>query len=116
MQDFTDAQHGYAFDFDEIHAFMEGCERLMRHWQQRYADSIRRVEYSELVSAPEACIAELAAWIGIDPAQSAAHTDPPGSIATASLWQARQPVYTRSMGRWRAYAQAVPELGMFPDA
>ena len=116
MQDFTDAQHGYAFDFDEIHAFMEGCERLMRHWQQRYADSIRRVEYSELVSAPEACIAELATWIGIDPAQSAAHADPPGSIATASLWQARQPVYTRSMGRWRAYAQAVPELGMFPDA
>ncbi len=116
MQDFADAQHGYAFDFDEILAFMRGCDQLMAHWQRRYPQAIRGVDYASLVAAPEQCIAELRAWIGIDPAQSVSATATPGSIATASLWQARQPVYTRSVGRWRAYAQAIPELGMFPDA
>ena len=116
MQDFADAQHGYAFDFDEIRAFMHGCDQLMAHWQHRYPQAIRRVDYASLVAAPEQCIAELGAWIGIDPAPSVPRMDTPGSIATASLWQARQPVYSRSVGRWRAYAQAIPELGMFPDA
>ena len=37
------------------------------------------------------------------------------AIGTASLWQARQPVYTASIGRWRAYAEFVPELLGFSD-
>jgi hypothetical protein len=116
MQDFADAQHGYAFDFDEIRAFMLGCEQLMAHWQQRYPRAIHRVDYETFIARPDACIAALGAWIGIDPLQSSPDATAPGSIATASLWQARQPVYSRSIGRWRAYAQAIPELAMFPEA
>ncbi len=37
------------------------------------------------------------------------------AIGTASVWQARQPVYTRAVGRWRGYAQFVPELLRFAD-
>jgi tetratricopeptide (TPR) repeat protein len=116
MQDFADAQHGYAFDFDEIRAFMHGCEQLMTHWQQRYPHAINRLDYETFVARPDACIAALGAWIGIDPLQSSPDATAPGSIATASLWQARQPVYSRSIGRWRAYAQAIPELAMFSEA
>jgi len=29
---------------------------------------------------------------------------------TASVWQARQPVYARSVGRWKSYAPYLPEL------
>ena len=31
-------------------------------------------------------------------------------VKTASLWQARQPVYTTSVGRWRRYAPWLGEL------
>ena len=37
------------------------------------------------------------------------------TISTSSLWQVRQPVYARSIGRWRAYAPHVPELTQFSD-
>ncbi len=37
----------------------------------------------------------------------------PSSISSASLWQARQPVYTRSIERWRHYAPYLPELLKF---
>jgi hypothetical protein len=37
----------------------------------------------------------------------------PEAIGTASLWQARQPVYRSSIGRWRHYAPHVPELEKF---
>jgi len=37
----------------------------------------------------------------------------PDAIGTASLWQARQPVYTRSIGRWRNYAPRIPYLNKF---
>jgi hypothetical protein len=32
------------------------------------------------------------------------------AIATASVWQARQQVYASSIGRWRAYADLLPDL------
>jgi hypothetical protein len=31
-------------------------------------------------------------------------------ITSASQWQARQPVHTRSVDRWRHYAPYLPEL------
>ena len=32
------------------------------------------------------------------------------AITSSSMWQARQPVYRSSVGRWRAYADHLPEL------
>jgi hypothetical protein len=32
------------------------------------------------------------------------------TVTTASLWQARQPVYSRSVSRWRNYAAWLGEL------
>ena len=50
-------------------------------------------------------------WLGL-PAQPLA-SKAASTISTASLWQARQPVYTRSVGRWRNYVEFVPELLKF---
>ena len=33
-----------------------------------------------------------------------------GTVRTASQWQVRQPLYTRSSGRWRHYAAHLPRL------
>jgi len=32
------------------------------------------------------------------------------AVATASVWQVRQPVYASSVERWRRYAPYLPEL------
>ncbi|WP_114240670.1 tetratricopeptide repeat-containing sulfotransferase family protein [Dyella sp. C9] len=115
-QSFHDQAHDYAYDFDDIAAVIQGCRRLMAHWGKRYPDSIRTVGYEALVTAPAETISALASWLGL-PDQEA--TTPPGKhhgISTASAWQARQPVYTRSAGRWRDYAGYLPELSRIPRA
>lgn len=112
-QSFGDPAHDYAYDFNDIAAVMQGCERLMRHWIARYPASIRTVSYEALVEAPDAETDSLATWLQLPsgaapPAQTAA-----GAISTASLWQARQPIYRHAVGHWRAYAPFIPELLRF---
>lgn len=111
MQSFLEDVQGYAYDFPDIAMVMRDCERLMAHWRNAHPDSIHAVRYEQLVAAPDAVMAELAAWLGLpatDPNPAPAAS--PTSIGTASLWQARQPVYASSAGRWKNYAAHLPEL------
>ena len=115
-QSFLEDVQGYSYDFGDIAVVMRDCERLMAHWRERYPQAIRELRYEELAAAPQQQIAELAEWIGV-PMDAAPRTEAArDAIGTASLWQARQPVYTRSIGRWREYAPHVPELEKFPEA
>jgi tetratricopeptide (TPR) repeat protein len=119
MQCFLEDVQGYAYDFEDIALVMRDCGRLMKHWQQRFPDAIRSVQYEQLVSDPELLTRALAEWIGLPPGAAGApsgQSGPATSISTASLWQARQPVNTRSVGRWRHYADRVPELLRFSEA
>jgi tetratricopeptide (TPR) repeat protein len=112
MQPFREDVQGYACDFGDIATVMRDCERLMTHWQRLFPHAIRTVRYEELVAARDPTLSALAEWIGLpearkDPGESS-------SIGTASLWQARQPVYSSSVQRWQAYAELLPELSRFP--
>jgi tetratricopeptide (TPR) repeat protein len=114
-QSFHDRAHEYACDFADIAAVLRGGEELMRHWSQRFPDSIRTVDYEDLVSDPQRLIADLRHWLGL-PAADAVPLAEAGdhAIRTASAWQARQPIHTGSVGRWQHYASSVPELLKFP--
>src|SRR5262249_41100719 len=113
-QSFLEDVQGYAYDFADIAMVMRDSERLMELWHKHYADAIREVRYEQLTHDPDGVIAALCAWIGLAPGTwSAGAAKPATSISTASLWQARQPVYTRSVARWRNYAEFVPELLKF---
>ncbi|HVT31098.1 MAG TPA: sulfotransferase [Rhodanobacteraceae bacterium] len=115
VQSFQEDTYAFAFDFADIAALQQGCDKLMAHWKKLYPDSIRSLRYEDLAAAPEERIGELADWVGLPPSE-ASRPEPQRAeaINTASLWQARQPVYTRSIGRWRAYIEHVPELAQFP--
>lgn len=110
-------ENGYAYDWADIAAFAAGCDTLMRHWQRVSPVPIHVVEYERMIERPEQTLAEMQAFLGL-PAADLAAAEPPATaaIATSSAWQARQPIYTRSSGRWKAYAPFVPELeALFPD-
>jgi len=114
MQSFVEEVQGYAYDFGDIALVMRDCERLMTHWKGMYADSIHEVRYEKLVASPEAVVARLATWLGLPASETDAFVLPAAStISTASMWQARQPIYTRSAGRWKPYASYLPELLKF---
>lgn len=113
MQPFREDVQGYACDFGDIAIVMRDCDRLMTHWQRLFPHAIHTVRYEDLVTEGDSVLSALAGWIGLPEARK--DSGDPSGIGTASLWQARQPVYSRSMQRWRAYAELVPELSRFPS-
>ncbi len=114
-QSFHDAAHDYAYDLGDIAVVSQGCGRMAAHWRKRYPDAFRSVGYEALVNAPEATVQALAQWLGLGDTRPAAATAAATRISTASAWQARQPVYTRSAGRWHHYAPYLPELLAIPQ-
>jgi len=116
MQSFTEEVQGYAYDFNNIVTVMRDCERLKARWERAFADSVRSICYEKLVNDSQAVVEELATWIGLPqidgPGRSA---EPRSSISTASLWQARQPIYSHSVGRWKRYIPHLPALLQLQD-
>ncbi len=107
MQYFSGDALSFANDFAMIGEFMRGYEKLMAHWRAALKISMFDVDYETLVADPDDVLRKLGAFLGIELRSS---NDSAGAIATASVWQARQPVYTRSIGRWRNYSPYLPEL------
>jgi hypothetical protein len=112
-QDFAHADLGFAYDFGDMRACMAGHHALLQHWQRTLPLPILELDYETLVDEPAATLARLGGFIGAQPGTHAAAEAAP--VLSASVWQARQPVYRTSVGRWRAYAPFVPELARFAD-
>lgn len=100
----------FIYRFADISQVADGDERLMRHWRERLSLPIYDLDYEALVTRPEAIVAELLRFVGTKTGSEAPSLQAPAAIGTASLWQVRQSVNTRSIGRWKAYAPHVPEL------
>ena len=103
----------YATDFDDLAFFTRQYERLMAHWRDVLPLPILDVRYEETVADLERQARRLAAFLDVpwDPACLDFHARAK-VIRTPSRWQVRQPIYARSVGRWRTYAAHLPDLGM----
>ncbi|MGH8040883.1 MAG: sulfotransferase [Rudaea sp.] len=117
MQHFAHADLGFAYDFSAISEFAHGYRQLFAHWRKALNLPIFELDYSALTSDTEATTQKLAEFLGLGVLPAGTLTGTPAqAIATASVWQARQPVHARSIGRWRAYVPYLPELSSrFPE-
>lgn len=113
MQAFDEPVQGFAYDFSTIRQVMTDCDRLMAHWSNRFSASIYGIWYEQVVSQPDTELASLTAWLGLPDSDQQRDRNATSSINTASVWQARQPIYARSVGRWRHYLDSIPELREF---
>lgn len=111
---FTHFRHTVAFSNDK--AALAGAyrqyARLMDYWRAVLpAECLFEVEYEKLVSDRERVTRELVAFTGCG--WDEACLEPERNqrpVSTASLWQARQPVYSSSVARWRRYEPWLGEL------
>ena len=111
MQHFAHEDTGFAYDFSTIATFTQGYERLMTHWHTTLALPIFDLDYEALASDAPLTLRRLTDFLGMPSLPDETTQSAPVSvIATASVWQARQPVYTSSIGRWKQYAPFLPEL------
>lgn len=111
-QDFAHSDLGFAYDFDDMQSCMGGHDALLRRWKQSPQLQIFELDYETLVTGTDDTLARLYDFIGARTAVAAPENDA-APVLSASIWQARQPVYQTSVGRWRSYAPYVSELARF---
>ncbi len=106
------AQIRWANQLDHIAHRLLAHHRLMKHWRQHLpAGVLIEIDYEELAAQPEQQARALIAGLGLqwDPACLQFHQQR-NLVRTASVTQVREPVYTRSVQRWRHYAEALAPL------
>jgi hypothetical protein len=108
MQDF-------AFDRGSIVFFYEQYLKLVDHWRNVLPkDRFLEIDYEQLVAEREPTTRKMIAFCGVDWDESCLRSERnERTITTASMWQARQPVYTKSVARWRRYEPWLREFRRF---
>ena len=106
-----DASQAHASDLTNIARQYLAYERLMRHWKALAPERILDVSYDALVGDAETEIRRALDFLGLpfEPACLDFHTSA-APVKTASVWQVREPLYTRSSGRWRNYEKHLGPL------
>ena len=101
-----------AHDPATIVFFYKEYLRMMDHWRKVLPpDRFMEIDYEEIVADREAATRKLIAFCGLEWDDACLHHERnKGAIMTPSWWQARQPVYTTSVARWKNYE---PWLGEF---
>jgi len=102
----------FAQDRGDIVAAYRAYSRLMAHWRDVLPqDRLLEVQYEELVKDRETQTRKMIAFCGLDWNEACLRPERnPRAVQTASVWQARQPVYKTSVERWRRYEPWLGEL------
>lgn len=101
----------YSYDLEHLGAFVATYRKLMAHWHRVLPGRILDLPYEGVVAEPERWSRALIAHIGLpwDPRCLDFHaTD--RTVRTASAWQVKQPIYKRSVARWKRYERELQPL------
>jgi tetratricopeptide (TPR) repeat protein len=101
----------WANDPDHIARRFEEYGRIMDHWRRVLPVRVLQVNYEETVADLEGVARRLVSWCGLDwePACLSFH-EGQRPVRTASVSQVRQPIYKRSVARWKHYEPALGPL------
>jgi tetratricopeptide (TPR) repeat protein len=97
---------GYAHELMDIGHYFRQYRRLMLHWQHRFGADLFELNYDSFVREPAAQAARLFEFLGLqwhDRYLSPDTRGSSGAVKTASVWQVRESIYTRSSGRAASY-------------
>jgi tetratricopeptide (TPR) repeat protein len=101
----------YATDLTDIAHYYYQQERLMEHWRVCLGDNVFTVDYDKLVREPEPVLRALLAFLGLEWDDRCLDFHQAESLVkTASIWQVRDPLYTKSSGRWRNYEAHIRDI------
>lgn len=99
-----DLHQVHATDLKNIARHYRAYEELMAHWKSLAPDQMLDVPYDTLVNEPEQEVRRVLDFLGLPFEQACLEFHASSApVKTASVWQVREPLYTRSSGRWRNY-------------
>jgi tetratricopeptide (TPR) repeat protein len=101
----------WASDVEHIASRFHEYERVMDHWHKVLPAPLLEVDYEETVADLEGVARRLVAWCGLEwePACLAFYENR-RPVRTASVTQVREPIYQRSVARWKHYEKALLPL------
>jgi hypothetical protein len=115
------AGHAYTYDLPELGRVYRKYHELMAHWRKVLpGNAILDVRYEDVVENLEGQARRLLDYCGLPwDARCLSFHENQRIVRTASAAQVREPIYRRSVGRWRVYERhlgpLIAELGDLAD-
>ncbi len=102
----------YSYDFQDLADYYKKYAGLMAHWRAVLpAGSMYELKYEDLVADTEGKAREMLEFIGLPwEDQCLAFHENRRAVKTASVTQVREPIYTRSVERWKKYGAGIQPL------
>lgn len=95
---------GYATRLEDIRHYLELHRQLVDHWAELLGDDLIRVPYEALVTSPRETVGAVLNSLGEPWDDNCLAFDrQEGAVGTASVWQVREPLHRKAIGRWRGY-------------
>ncbi len=114
---------GFVYNLEVLANYYIRYSEVMKKWNQVFHGEIYNVSYEELVTDHENQAKQLVEGVGLPWDDKCLDSKKAATaVRTASIWQVRQGIYTRSKERWRNYetqlrpaAEILKEAGILDD-
>ena len=101
----------WACNEDHLRERIRQYQRIMKHWQTVIPDRFIEMRYEDLVANQEEESKRLINYIGLDWDEDCLRFfESDRIIRTASITQVRQPIYNKSVARWKPYEDLISDL------
>ena len=91
-------------NLNNIRHYIDLQKQLVDHWQLLLGDDLMRINYEDLVSQPREAVSGVLENLGEAwDERCLSFNQLKNTVQTASVWQVREPLHTRSVGRWSHY-------------
>ncbi len=100
-----------SFELTELGRYYLDYQRLMSHWHNLFPGEILNVQYEELVMDQERVSKQLIDYLGLEWDEKCLdfHNNE-RDVRTSSNIQVRQPMFTKSINRWKHYERQLQPL------
>lgn len=110
-----DRSMNYGFRPQDIAGHIHAERRMMAHWERLFPGDVLTVKYEDVIAAPEAQVRRVLDFLGLPfEAGCLEFHRSAAPVRTASVWQVREALHDRSIGRWRHYESYLRSLPADP--
>jgi len=103
--------HHYAYDLTSLGSYYSVYRKLMAHWIQVLSVPVHEVRYEDMVGDTESTCRNIFDFLDIEWDEKCLQYYKSGRfVNTESQLQVTQPIYTKSVGRWKHYRDHIGPL------
>ena len=108
---FNGTAHRYSYRLDYLGHYYRNYQRLMRHWNEVLDIPILNVSYKDIIADQESVTRHLLDFLELEWNEACLRFHENKRVVnTLSYNQERQPIYTRSIDRWKHYERYLEPL------